>query len=93
MAEVQRMRKIKRENRTCKVAIYQFCSLHGSVPQQISYKSGRGVGKKQSILPFIECSVRWSHCNSIQTAQQSRALTLILINVNTTLILKIQENG
>lgn len=34
-----------------------------------SYKSGRGVGKNQSILPFIECSVRRSHCNSIQTAQ------------------------
>lgn len=58
-----------------------------------SYKSRKGVGKKQSVLSFIECSVRWSHCNSIQTAQQSRALTLILINVNTTLILKIQENG
>lgn len=28
-----------------------------------------GAGKKQSGLSFIECSVRWSHCNSIQTAQ------------------------
>lgn len=68
-------------------ALYPDMCL-GSVLQE-----WEGLGKKQSILSFIECSVRWSHRNSIQTAQQSRAPTLILISVNTTVIWKIQENG
>lgn len=68
---VQMRREIKRHQEV-ESCCFSSWRATPSVSGQLHTGVGGG-GKKQSILPFIECSVRWANRNSIQTAPQSGA--------------------